>query len=101
MVARWTAVLTGQACTAYTRYVLDIGQSEDLIGLLVAMLPCSLGYHDLAQELDEWDRIMKGAENPYWTWIESYRSEDYCKAVEAHKGILSEQRADATAGEHA
>jgi len=90
MLARWTAVLTGQACTAYTRYVLDIGQSEDLIGLLVAMLPCSLGYHDLAQELDGWERTKRGPENPYWDWIESYISEDYCKTVEGHRGMYAE-----------
>ncbi|KAK1750630.1 putative hydroxymethylpyrimidine/phosphomethylpyrimidine kinase 2 [Echria macrotheca] len=76
------------ACTAYTRYVLDIGQSEDLIGLLVAMLPCSLGYQKLAQELGEWDKTVKGPENPYWPWIESYRSEEYCKTVDAHRELI-------------
>ncbi|KAI1310925.1 Rapamycin-insensitive companion of mTOR, N-term-domain-containing protein [Xylaria venustula] len=40
-----------QACTAYTRYVLDIGQSEDWLGLQVALAPCLLGYGAIAKQL--------------------------------------------------
>lgn len=39
------------ACTAYTRYVLDIGQSEDWLGLQISLAPCLLGYGAIAKQL--------------------------------------------------
>jgi thiaminase len=39
------------ACVAYTRWVLDIGAKEDWFALQVAMMPCLLGYGEIAQFL--------------------------------------------------
>ncbi|KAI2785289.1 Phosphomethylpyrimidine kinase-domain-containing protein [Daldinia loculata] len=69
-----------QACTAYTRYVLDIGQSEDWIGLQVAIAPCLLGYGAIAKQLHG-DPRTKTEGNTYWKWILNYIEEDYVEAV--------------------
>lgn len=79
---------TGVACTAYTRYVLDIGMSQDWIGLQVALLPCLLGYGVLAERLYK-DPNSKRTGNPYWTWIENYVAPDYIQAVKTGRGMSS------------
>jgi len=77
------------ACTAYTRYVLDIGQSEDWIGLQIALAPCLLGYGAIAEQLHSSPDARKGAaENRYWPWIENYVAEDYVAAVKTGSGKL-------------
>lgn len=68
------------ACTAYTRYVLDIGQSEDLVALLVALTPCILGYQKIARLLRD-DRSSQRYNNPYWEWVEMYLGTEYAEAV--------------------
>ncbi|KAL7894998.1 Phosphomethylpyrimidine kinase domain-containing protein [Trichoderma sp. SZMC 28014] len=69
-----------QACTAYTRYVLDIGQSEDWLALQMALAPCLLGYGAVAQMLHAHaDTVRDG--NTYWAWIENYIADDYVEAV--------------------
>ncbi|KAI1167908.1 Phosphomethylpyrimidine kinase-domain-containing protein [Nemania serpens] len=70
-----------QACTAYTRYVLDIGQSEDWLGLQIALAPCLLGYGALAKQLHA-DPRTKTEGNTYWPWIMNYVADDYVQAVQ-------------------
>lgn len=41
------------ACTAYTRYILDVGMQQDYFALQMAMLPCLLGYAYIAARLTE------------------------------------------------
>ncbi|KAL7626694.1 trifunctional hydroxymethylpyrimidine kinase/phosphomethylpyrimidine kinase/thiaminase [Parahypoxylon ruwenzoriense] len=74
-----------QACTAYTRYVLDIGQSEDWLGLQVALAPCLLGYGAIAAQLHR-DPRTKAEGNTYWKWILNYVAEDYVQAVQTGSG---------------
>lgn len=73
------------ACTAYTRYVLDIGQSEDWLGLQVALAPCLLGYGAIAKQLHS-DPRTKTEGNTYWKWILKYVAEDYVQAVQTGSG---------------
>lgn len=73
------------ACTAYSRYLLEIGQSEDWVGLQVALAPCLLGYGAIAQQLHG-HHLTKRDGNPYWTWIENYVAEDYVQAVQLGSG---------------
>lgn len=73
------------ACTAYTRYVLDIGQSEDWLGLQVAIAPCLLGYGAIAKQLHV-DPRTKMEGNTYWKWILNYVAEDYVQAVQTGSG---------------
>jgi len=72
-----------QACTAYSRYVLDIGQSEDWLALHISLLPCLLGYGMIARRLHSEQANNHAAEiNPYLSWINNYVADDYTAAVE-------------------
>ncbi|KAH6627592.1 Phosphomethylpyrimidine kinase-domain-containing protein [Chaetomium tenue] len=73
------------ACTAYTRYVLDIGQSQDWLGLQVAIAPCLLGYGVIGKQLHD-DKRSKRKGNLYWTWIQNYVANDYVTAVKTGTG---------------
>jgi len=66
------------ACTAYTRFVLDIGMSQDFFALQVAMAPCLLGYQEVALRLV---KEGKKDDNIYWEWVESYSGRVYGEAV--------------------
>lgn len=78
----------GKACVAYSRYILDIGQSEDWLALQMALAPCLIGYGAIARRLyDDDDHTVKGEENNrYWKWIENYVAEDYVTAVKTGSG---------------
>ncbi|KAK7737846.1 trifunctional hydroxymethylpyrimidine kinase/phosphomethylpyrimidine kinase/thiaminase [Cytospora paraplurivora] len=76
-----------QACTAYTRYVLDIGQSEDWLGLQVALAPCLLGYGAVAKMLHGHPETAK-EDNHYWKWIENYVADDYVQAMKTGSDLL-------------
>ncbi|POS79022.1 phosphomethylpyrimidine kinase, partial [Diaporthe helianthi] len=69
-----------QACTAYTRYVLDIGQSQDWLGLQISLAPCLLGYGALAKMLHGDPKSVRQG-NYYWDWVENYVADDYVQAV--------------------
>ncbi|RWR10296.1 thiaminase II [Sinirhodobacter populi] len=70
------------ATITYTRYVNDIGNSGDLLDLLVALMPCVAGYAEIGQRLlaAPTTRI-EG--NPYGSWIENYKGEEYHEMVAA------------------
>lgn len=77
------------ACTAYTRYMLDIGHSHDLLALLVAMAPCLFGYADIGAWLLRDPATLHHAANPYYHWILSYgRSPTYAATVDANRALI-------------
>ncbi|KFY72822.1 hypothetical protein V501_07181 [Pseudogymnoascus sp. VKM F-4519 (FW-2642)] len=87
-----------EACTAYTRYVLDVGHSEDWFALQIAMAPCLIGYGVIARRLYD-DPLTKREGNIYWKWIENYVADDFAEAVkvgsdtiEKHALLLSPSR---------
>jgi thiaminase len=69
-----------QATTAYTRYVLDIGQSQDWLALQVALLPCLIGYGIIARRLYEDPQTVREG-GRYWAWIEQYVGQEYVDAM--------------------
>lgn len=69
-----------QACTAYTRYVLDVGHSEDWLALQIAFAPCLFGYGQISQRLHAAESTERHG-NPYYKWIETYIADDYVEAV--------------------
>lgn len=71
-----------------SRYVLDIGQSQDWFALQVALAPCLIGYGEIAQRLHA-DAKTKREGNIYWKWIENYVEEDYVEAVSVGSGEKS------------
>jgi thiaminase len=77
-----------QACTAYTRYMLDIGQSQDRLALHLAMAACLLGYGALARKLYDDPNTVTGEENRYWPWIENYVADDYLEAVRVGRELI-------------
>ncbi|KAK0388435.1 hypothetical protein NLU13_4679 [Sarocladium strictum] len=77
-----------QACTAYTRYVLDIGQSQDWLALQMSMAPCLLGYGAVAKMLHSHERTDKTDANTYWPWITNYVADDYVEAVRLGSELL-------------
>ena len=71
------------ACTAYSRYILDVGQSEDWFALQIALLPCLLGYGRIASRLHGLQTHSNPKEaNRYRRWIDNYVAEDYTEAVQ-------------------
>lgn len=77
-----------QATTAYTRYVLDIGQSQDWLALQVAQLPCLIGYGIIAKRLfDDTNTLKQGR---YWTWIQQYVDKEYMEAVARGSALIEE-----------
>lgn len=60
----------------YTRYVLDQGLRGDLLDLLVALTPCSLGYAEIGARLLA-DPATRLNGNPYRPWIELYGGREF------------------------
>ena len=75
-----------QACTAYTRYILDVGQSEDWMALQVSFAPCLLGYGAIARRLHDDSKTVREG-NRYWKWITNYVADDYTEAVKTGSGM--------------
>lgn len=58
---------------AYTRYVLDAGQSGDLADMLAALAPCVMGYGEIGARLG----ADHAADTPYRDWIDIYSGDEY------------------------
>lgn len=66
----------------YTRYVLDIGHSGDILDLMAALMPCVAGYGEVGEILlTDKNTVLDG--NPYGDWIRNYESEHYMASVQA------------------
>ena len=61
---------------SYTRYVIDRGLAGDILDLEVALVPCSVGYAEVALRILA-DPNRKLAGNPYQSWIDTYGAESY------------------------
>lgn len=66
----------------YTRYVLDRGLSGDLLDLLVALTPCSLGYAEIGRRLLD-DPATRLEGNPYRAWIAMYAGSEFQEGAAA------------------
>lgn len=76
-------------CTAYTRFVLDIGAAQGLVALKTVTAPCLIGYRDIAMRIKE--EYSGGKEkNIYWKWVENYAGKDYENAYNDGRKILEE-----------
>ena len=92
--ARWgldeaavVATPESNATMAYTRYVLERGMAGDLLDLQAALVPCVVGYAEIAAErLADPSTRLDG--NPYREWLETYGGADYqAVAASAVAGI--------------
>jgi thiaminase/transcriptional activator TenA len=64
------------ANAAYTRFVLERGFTGDLADLLVALMPCVIGYAEIGFRLAG-DPATKRMGNPFDLWIATYAGDDY------------------------
>ncbi|WP_407731064.1 thiaminase II [Pseudocitrobacter faecalis] len=81
----------------YTRYVLDVGHSGDVLDLLTALMPCVAGYAEIGLRLlNDPATVFEG--NPYAPWIRNYGDKDYLAGVQASL-TLFENLAAARGGE--
>ncbi|MTH35454.1 thiaminase II [Paracoccus limosus] len=71
---------------AYTRYVLDAGFSGDFLDLVVALMPCVLGYGEIGNRL----AAEAATDTPYRDWIDTYAGAEYQQAC-AEAGTLLDQ----------
>lgn len=76
------------ANVAYSRWLLDIGQSEDWVALQIALASCSIGYGVSAQLL-RGDVKTKRLGNLYYKWIESYSGDEYQETVRSTSGKIT------------
>jgi thiaminase/transcriptional activator TenA len=61
---------------AYTRFVLERGMAGDRLDLDCALIPCVVGYAEVAQRLRaDPGTVLQG--NPYAVWIEAYSGPEY------------------------
>jgi thiaminase/transcriptional activator TenA len=67
---------------SYTRWVLDRGLAGDILDLEIALVPCTVGYAEVARRIMA-DPKRMAAGNPYQSWIESYAGEGYQRMAEA------------------
>ena len=70
------ALPESSANIAYTRYLLDIGASGDLLDLHVALSICVVGYAEVGALLLGHERT-KIEGNPYRSWIEQYSDPEF------------------------
>lgn len=82
---------------AYTRYVLDAGNRGNLLDLHVALVPCLVGYADIATWIDRQPFTVRGADNPYEDWIAMYLSTEFQAAADAERAWLNAQLSDQSA----
>jgi len=66
-----------RATIAYTRFVLDVGLSGDLLELQVALIPCLLGYAEIGRMLAPHGADALDAAHPYREWIGEYAGETF------------------------
>ncbi len=79
---------------AYTRYLLDIGASGDLLDLHVALSICVVGYAEVGALLVGHERTRVEG-NPYRSWIEQYADPDFqalADSVRDHLDQIAEGR---------
>ncbi|KAB1645292.1 TenA family protein [Gulosibacter chungangensis] len=109
LTARWgiagaelDATPEKMATVAYTRYVLDAGQSGDLLDLHVTLAPCVIGYAEIGAALEP--QLREG--HPYGEWIAEYASEAFQTGAAAavqrldtlSEGALTERRFERLVG---
>ena len=79
-----------QATVAYTRFVLDVGMSGDLLDLQVALIPCTLGYAEIGRRLAPAGVDAIPADHPYRAWIAEYAGDAFQQAGAAAHAWLED-----------
>ena len=80
----------GRATMAYTRYVLDAGNQGNLLDLHVALVPCLIGYAEIAEWLKAQEFTVMTESNPYLPWMQMYLSDEFQDAAKAEADWLNQ-----------
>jgi thiaminase/transcriptional activator TenA len=67
---------------SYTRWVLDRGYAGDILDLEVALVPCTVGYAQVALRILA-DPARQRDGNPYQSWIDTYGAASYQEMAHA------------------
>lgn len=78
------------ATVAYTRWVLDVGMSGDLLELQVALTPCTLGYAEIGRRLAPQGVAALPADHPYREWIGEYSGDAFQQVAVAADAWLDD-----------
>lgn len=84
--AELEAAREARATIAYTRFVLDTGMRGDLLDLMTALAPCTIGYAEIGVTLAA-SSGGKSPGNPYREWIAEY-------AGDAYQSLAAEARSE-------
>lgn len=79
--AQLESTVERQGTVAYTRYVLDVGHTGDLLDLNVALTPCIVGYAEIGTALRAARRDRP--DHPYGAWIDEYLAPGYQSVADA------------------
>ncbi len=63
--------------TSYTKYMIEIGYSGDILDILVAVLACSWSYKEIGESLSKSKNYSK--DNFYYDWIDGYCTDTFEK----------------------
>lgn len=91
------AILAGPEApetVCYTRWVMDVGHTGDILDLEVALAPCTIGYGEIANRIEAHPSRRRDG-NPYESWIAMYAGEEYQSVARA-----AAARLDALGGTH-
>eukprot|EP00727_Mastigamoeba_balamuthi_P012572 m51a1_g7938 hypothetical protein (240) ;mRNA; r:88289-89008 len=75
--AALAALPEARETVSYTRFVLDEGVRGDLLGLLVVLAPCTVGYAEIGRRLAREVPAATAESNPYRKWVEVYASDEF------------------------
>lgn len=73
-------------CRAYTDFLLGIARDGSLAAIVAALLPCALGYADIAARLAAAGGLRQ--ENPYREWIATYAAPEFAAYAEWLRSLL-------------
>ncbi len=65
---------------AYTRHLLSVAYSAPIVEIVAALLPCQLGYAEIAARLEREGK--SGAGSMYAAWIKAYASKEFTDLAE-------------------
>ncbi len=86
--AALAATEEARATLAYTRFVLDVGHSGDLLDLQTVLSPCVIGYVEIAARLAARPGATEPA-NPYGAWISDFSAPAYVAVADQTRARLA------------
>jgi len=72
----------------YTRHLLTVAYSGSIVEIVAAVLPCQLGYAEIATALAGESR--SGANPKYAEWIKTYSSQEFISGAEKLSSLLDD-----------